>query len=90
MEKELWTPLMAASASPGQKPDSKLKGQHSWPFEFELPRTITIHDPNNENQFRLPPKFRLPPTFTESSSPVFIDYRLVVTIKRGGFRVTQV
>jgi hypothetical protein len=33
--------------------------------------------------------FRLPPHFTERASPAYIDYRLVVTVKRGFLKVNQ-
>ena len=77
---DLWTPSMNAQGK-------KLNGRHSWPFSIELPRTVTIPDSSKGGR---PSEFNLPPTFTERASPAFIDYRLVVTIKRGGFRVNQV
>ncbi|KAG6828626.1 hypothetical protein H0H92_007271, partial [Tricholoma furcatifolium] len=33
--------------------------------------------------------YKLPPNFTEKASPAYIDYRLVVTVKRGAFKANQ-
>jgi hypothetical protein len=90
IERDLWTPSIANTSSGKWKTEARLEGRHSWPFSIELPRTVPIQDPNKQAEFHLPPKFRLPPTFTERTSPVFVDYRLVVTVKLRGLKVNQV
>ena len=62
---------------------SKLVGKHSWPFSFQLPKEVSVKDGDK------PGTFRLPPNYTERASPAYIDYRLVVTVKRGFLKVNQ-
>ncbi|KAH9481699.1 hypothetical protein JR316_0006226 [Psilocybe cubensis] len=60
---------------------SKLKpGKQSWPFKFVLPKEVTIKDAGT---------FRIPPHYTERASPAYIDYKLIVTVKRGFLKVNQ-
>jgi hypothetical protein len=56
---------------------AKFKGRYSWAFSIALPSETTI-----ATQL-----FRLPPSFWERASPAYIDYRIIVTIKRGAFKV---
>ncbi|KDR85823.1 hypothetical protein GALMADRAFT_234914 [Galerina marginata CBS 339.88] len=62
---------------------SKLNGKHSWPFTFELPKTVSLKENTKSRTFPLPPHF------TERASPAYIDYKLVVTVKRGFLKVNQ-
>ncbi|GLB40289.1 hypothetical protein LshimejAT787_0801600 [Lyophyllum shimeji] len=76
MSETLWTPSGTSA---------KLNGRHSWPFNITLPREVAM----SVTKGREGRKYRLPPNFTEKASPAYIDYRLVVTIKRSTFRVNQ-
>lgn len=71
----LWTPSSS----------SKLVGNLSWPFSITLPKEVSV--PEKEKG---PAKnFPLPPTFTERASAAYIDYKIIVTVKRGAFKVNQ-
>jgi hypothetical protein len=62
---------------------SKLaKGKYSWPFTFTLPAKVTPADAKGL-------QIEAPPSFTERASPAYIDYRAVVTVKRGAFKMNQ-
>ncbi|PPR02623.1 hypothetical protein CVT24_002194 [Panaeolus cyanescens] len=76
-EKSLWIP----SGNDG----GKLSGKRSWPFEFSLPDEVQVKNPDTGKTS----PYRLPPHFNERASAAYIDYRLVVTIKRGFLRVNQ-
>ncbi|RDB25619.1 hypothetical protein Hypma_006736 [Hypsizygus marmoreus] len=80
IKKSLWSPTMS-----DRKTSGKLEGRRSWPFEFALPNQVPVSlgKGKEENMYRLPPNF------SERASPAYIDYRLVVTVKRGAFRVNQ-
>ncbi|KAF5342241.1 hypothetical protein D9611_001660 [Ephemerocybe angulata] len=54
----------------------KLQGKQTWPFEITLPKQVDIKGS----------KYNLPPTFTVRGSPVHVDYKLVVQVKRGFFK----
>jgi len=64
---------------------SKLSGKQSWPFTFTLPREVTIKEPDTKKESA----YRIPPHFTERASPAYIDYRIVITVKRGFLKVNQ-
>lgn len=74
---QVWTP---ASASEG-----KVVGQHTYPFSIAIPRDTTIAPAPKA----APKRFSLPPTFTERASPAYIDYKVYVTVRRGGLRVNN-
>ncbi|KAF8071808.1 hypothetical protein FPV67DRAFT_1411305 [Lyophyllum atratum] len=76
IEETLWTP---------PKTVAKLDGRHSWPFRLRLPKDVTVAVVKGKEG----KTYRLPPNFTEKASPAYINYRLVVTVKRGAFRVNQ-
>lgn len=66
---------------------SKLKGKQSWPFTLTLPADCSILERSKGKQ---PEQFYpLPPTFSERASPAYIDYKLVVTVRKSAFRVNQ-
>jgi len=73
----VWTP---ASAS-----ESKIVGQHKFPFSITIPRNVIIAPIPKA----APKSFPLPPTFSERASPAYIDYRLLVTVRRSGLRVNK-
>ncbi|KAF8206241.1 hypothetical protein K438DRAFT_1816872 [Mycena galopus ATCC 62051] len=60
------------------------KGKYSWPFSFKLPAKVS---PLTGEEKGL--EFDAPPSFTERASPAYIDYRTVVTVKRGAFKMNQ-
>jgi hypothetical protein len=58
----------------------------AWPFSLKLPsETILAETLKGEKK-----PYPLPPTFTERASPAYIDYKLIVTVKKGALRVNQV
>ncbi|KAK7436992.1 hypothetical protein VKT23_006722 [Stygiomarasmius scandens] len=92
----IWTP------DPRRKSSDKLEGQHSWNFSITLPRQVVVSQlsgSGSESGSRSrsqsssasgPPTFNLPPNFSERASPAYIDYKLVVTVKRGTFKANQI
>jgi hypothetical protein len=74
-EQTLWVP---------SGKESKLSGKHSWPFKFVLPKEVTVKESETKKG-----SFRLPPSWTERASPAYIDYKIIVTLKRGFMRVNQ-
>ncbi|KAJ7596541.1 hypothetical protein C8J56DRAFT_849981 [Mycena floridula] len=60
-------------------------GKSSWPFSFTLPETVGIADKQGKKS-----DYLLPPSFSERASPAYIDYRLVLTVRRGFLKVNQV
>ncbi|KAI0833624.1 hypothetical protein BC628DRAFT_1308762 [Trametes gibbosa] len=70
------------------KSDStKLKGKQSWPFTLALPQECSILERGRGKQPQQ--SYPLPPTFSERASPAYIDYKLVVTVRKSAFRVNQ-
>ncbi|KAI0787529.1 hypothetical protein C8Q74DRAFT_1252361 [Fomes fomentarius] len=76
---ELWN---AGSSS------SKPSGKQSWPYKIKLPAEATVIERGKKQQ-QTEETFPLPPSFSERASPAYIDYRLVVTVKRSSFRVNK-
>jgi hypothetical protein len=81
MEKELWTPSMPLPD--GSKVSKFGKGKYLWPFSLALPTEVQVQDQ------KVIKKFPLPATFSERASAGYLDYKLIVTVKRGTFRVNQ-
>ncbi|KAH7903087.1 hypothetical protein BJ138DRAFT_1021168, partial [Hygrophoropsis aurantiaca] len=81
VEKLLWDPSM--KLSDGSTVSKFGKGQYSWPFEINLPRTIEVVDQKMKKE--LP----LPASVSGRANPAYIDYKIIVTIKRGVLRVDQ-
>lgn len=75
-EHSLWTP---------SGKESKLSGKHTWPFEFTLPTEVDVKD----GELGKKSTYRLPPSFTERASPAYIDFKIIITVKRGFLRVNQ-
>ncbi|KAL5486115.1 hypothetical protein ACEPAI_7159 [Sanghuangporus weigelae] len=72
----LWSPSPSAS---------KLSGSHTWPFSMGLPKEVHVSTAPKEPGKNYP----LPPTFSERASPAYIDYKIIVTVKRGMLKVNQ-
>ena len=72
---ELWN----ARASP------KPRGKQSYPYSITLPGDTTFPERGKKASETFP----LPPSFSERASPAYIDYKLVVTVKKGSLRVNQ-
>ncbi|KAI0749677.1 hypothetical protein C8Q80DRAFT_1163385 [Daedaleopsis nitida] len=62
----------------------KPSGKQSWPYSVTLPTETTISERGKKSQ-----TYALPPSFSERASPAYIDYRLVVTVKKSSFRVNH-
>ncbi|KAI9463276.1 hypothetical protein BJY52DRAFT_1254315 [Lactarius psammicola] len=60
------------------RPSGKLSGQASYPFKFVLPDDVTIYESNWAMVYPVPPKF-------QEKGIVYIDYKIVVTVRRGRF-----
>ncbi|KAH9063997.1 hypothetical protein EDB87DRAFT_1557455 [Lactarius vividus] len=73
----VWTP-----ASPSE---AKVVGTHTHTFSISIPRDAAVALVPKAT----PKRFSLPPTFSERASPAYIDYKLYVTVRRGGLRVNS-
>ncbi len=73
---ELWN----AKTSP------KPKGKQSYPYSITLPGDAALPERGKKASQTFP----LPPSFSERASPAYIDYKLVVTVKKSSLRVNQV
>ena len=62
------------------KPSGKLSGEFSYPFKFVLPDDVTIFESNWVMVYPVPPKFH-------EKGIMYIDYKIVVTVRRGRFSV---
>jgi len=80
-ETDLWTPSMALPD--GSKVTKFAKGKYSWPFSLTLPSEVELQDQKTKK------KFSLPPSFSERASTGYVDYKLIVTVKRGMLKVNQ-
>ncbi|KAF7768260.1 hypothetical protein Agabi119p4_7503 [Agaricus bisporus var. burnettii] len=78
LKETLWSTEKATKAS------AKLMGKHDWPFQFTLPKEVEVTGPRGKKGF-----YQLPPSFSERASPAYLDYKIVVTIKRGMLKVNQ-
>ena len=76
--RELWSSAGSSAKLSG--------GQYSWPFALTLPTEIEVAvGPRGAAKERFP----LPPSFSERASPAYIDYKVTVTVRRGGLRVNN-
>lgn len=73
----IWTPTSAKEA--------KVVGTHTHAFSIAIPRDTMVAPAPKAT----PKRFSLPPTFSERASPAYIDYKLYVTVRRGGLRVND-
>jgi len=58
----------------------KLSGTYSYPFRFVLPDDVRIDESKWAMVYPLPPKFH-------EKGSLFIDYKIVVTVRNGLFPV---
>jgi hypothetical protein len=77
---ELWPGARSSSSSGG-----KLSGKLAWPFALRLPETVRASEvekgPESDH--------KAPPSFSERAGAGYIDYKVVVTVRRGALRVNQ-
>lgn len=81
IDHDIWNPGLENPTD--AKAPSKLKGQHVWPFAIRLPTHTNVKDS------KYPGTFKMPPSISGRTGPAFIDYRLIVTVKRPALRVNQ-
>jgi len=74
------TPFIQLSRSLIKQPTGKLSGKHIYPYSFVLPDDVTIDEPNWAMVYPLPPKYH-------EKGILYIDYKIVVTVRRGMFAV---
>lgn len=67
----------------GSKVAKFSKGKYSWPFSLPLPSEVELQDQKTKK------KFPIPPSFSERASTGYVDYKLIVTVKRGMLKVNQ-
>ena len=60
------------------QPAGKLSGRHSHPFRFILPNEVNVDESNWAMVYPLPPKFH-------EKGILYIDYKIIVTVRRGKF-----
>lgn len=66
---------------------SKLKGKQTWAYTLTFPAECSIPERGRGKQPQQ--VYPLPPSFSERASPAYIDYKLVVTVRKSAFRVNQ-
>ncbi|KZT01403.1 uncharacterized protein LAESUDRAFT_731262 [Laetiporus sulphureus 93-53] len=70
----LWDGKISSSA--------KLSGKQSWPFSISIPAEASMVGKDKR-------AYPLPPSFSERASPVYIEYKLVLTLRRGVLRADR-
>ena len=79
----LWNAPSSEPSSGGtSNADSKLVGEHSWPFLLNLPNACQVQSRNGSTE-----TFALPASFSERMARVHIQYQVIVTVHRSRFRV---
>ncbi|KAH9986500.1 hypothetical protein BJV77DRAFT_57816 [Russula vinacea] len=63
-----------------RQPSRKLSGKHIYPFSFVLPDNVRVDEFNWAMVYPLPPKFH-------ERGSLYIDYKIVVTVRHGLFSV---
>ncbi|KAH7909498.1 hypothetical protein BJ138DRAFT_1155089 [Hygrophoropsis aurantiaca] len=81
IEKDIWNPSMMLPN--GVNVPRLGSGRYNWPISIRLPRETRVSVRGSEQAVPLPP------TYTGRASPAYVDYRLVVTVKRGTMRVNE-
>ncbi|EJD06848.1 uncharacterized protein FOMMEDRAFT_17310 [Fomitiporia mediterranea MF3/22] len=78
------TPQVALKQSKAKgKSSYKLVGKYSWPFAIPLPSECTVTWGSKLPPVTLP----LPPSFSEKGASQFINYEIIVRIRRGPLRI---
>ncbi len=79
----LWNSPSSESSSGGAgHNDSKLVGEHSWPYLLNIPNVCQVQSRNGSME-----TFPLPASFSERMARVHIQYQVIVTVHRSRFRV---
>ncbi|KAI1792706.1 hypothetical protein LXA43DRAFT_311003 [Ganoderma leucocontextum] len=79
----LWKSSSSESSSgSASHNDSKLVGEHSWPFLLNLPNVCQLPSRNGSME-----AFPLPASFSERMARNHIQYQVIVTVHRSRFRV---
>jgi len=73
-------PFLELSQTLKKQSSGKLSGKLSLPFTFVIPDDVTIDESNWAMVYPLPPKFH-------EKGFMYIDYKIVVTVRRGMFSV---
>ncbi|KAJ6507966.1 hypothetical protein C8R47DRAFT_1100150 [Mycena vitilis] len=82
-EEQLFLDLSQGLWPPSNDKAGKLaKGKYFWPFSFALPAKVSPVDAKGL-------VIDAPPSFSERASPAYIDYKIIVTVKRGAFKPNQ-
>ncbi|KAF8123480.1 hypothetical protein EV363DRAFT_1228821 [Boletus edulis] len=81
VETDLWTPTIPLPD--GSKLTKFTKGKYTWPFSFTLPAEVEVQDQKVKKMFSLPT------SFSERASTAYLDYKLIVTVKRGLLKVNN-
>ncbi|KAH9052919.1 hypothetical protein EDB83DRAFT_2542899 [Lactarius deliciosus] len=84
-EEELFLDKTEPIWTPASSSDAKVVGTHTHTFSITIPRDAEVALVPKAT----PKRFSLPPTFSERASPAYIDYKLYVTVRRGGLRVNS-
>ena len=84
-EEELFLDITEPVWIPASPQEGKVVGTHTHAFMIPIPRDTMVAPVPKAT----PKPFPLPPTFSERASPAYIDYRLYVTVRRGGLRVNN-
>ncbi|KAI0359923.1 hypothetical protein OH77DRAFT_1419286 [Trametes cingulata] len=64
----------------------RLKGRFEWPYSLRLPKGVSILSSITIDGKTERENYRLPPSFSDEQSKVFVQYSLVVRVNRGGFK----
>ncbi|KAI9439829.1 hypothetical protein H4582DRAFT_2215878 [Lactarius indigo] len=84
-EEELFLDKTEPVWTPASSSEAKVVGSHTHTFSITIPRDAVVAPVPKAT----PKRFSLPPTFSERASPAYIDYKLYVTVRRGGLRVNS-
>lgn len=72
---DVWNPSLDSPNGRRASSSNKLGGKYTWPFTLLLPSTIKGSKGGKD--------YPLPPSFSERAGTAYIDYSLIVTVKRG-------
>ncbi|KAI0077074.1 hypothetical protein K474DRAFT_1753683 [Panus rudis PR-1116 ss-1] len=78
----LWDAKRPSSLSEELSPGSN-QNLMSWRYAFHLPSEVSVPDRPKGPKSPYP----IPPSFSERGSPVYVDYKLIVTVHRALFRI---
>ncbi|KAH9168854.1 hypothetical protein EDB89DRAFT_2115250 [Lactarius sanguifluus] len=84
-DEELFLDKTESVWTPASSSEAKVVGTYTHKFSITIPRDTEVALVPKAT----PKRFSLPPTFSERASPAYIDYKLYVTVRRGGLRVNS-